>query len=241
MQGGPDQHRRPPEAPTAAQLESLHRIRGCVAAAGPPPSDLDGQRALSELLAKQGYRGESATLAPLDVHLLSLPPEGHVPKGLPALLGRHGSNFVEGLNKKILPKEEAKEKVRTCGVRRPYLDGGIRDPRRYRQLVGALQARGLIRFRRQVRCTVGIFAVWKKSGLQRLIIDARWSNCWFSDAGEVNLATGAAFSTIEVDEGEPIYLGQVDLADAFYHMALPHELQDLRVATAHRLDAALLQ
>eukprot|EP00974_Lingulodinium_polyedra_P036704 3518802-Lingulodinium_polyedra.AAC.1 len=44
---------------------------------------------------------------------------------------------------------------------------------------------------------VGLFAVWKKEGRQRLIADARLSNVLFTPCAPVELATGQALGAIE--------------------------------------------
>eukprot|EP00972_Heterocapsa_arctica_P072286 10677243-Heterocapsa_arctica.AAC.1 len=90
MQAGPVQHREVPAAPSLGQRLCLDRIRQAVADVGPRPSDLTGQEALSALLAKRGYAGETATLAPLDVDLLSLPVVGNHPVPLEDLLSDRG-------------------------------------------------------------------------------------------------------------------------------------------------------
>eukprot|EP00972_Heterocapsa_arctica_P082647 12177497-Heterocapsa_arctica.AAC.1 len=58
-----------------------------------------------------------------------------------------------------------------------------------------------------------MFAVWEKFDQQRFILDARLSNCWFSESDPVSLATGTAMGAIEVDGGGPVHLGQIDLAE----------------------------
>ena len=72
---------------------------------------------------------------------------------------------------------------------------------------------------------ISVFTVLKKSGKRRLVIDARMSNGWFDSLEAVDLATGMAFSTIDRDGPEPVVLGQVDIANAFYAIELPSELR----------------
>ena len=165
-------------------------------------------------------------LPPIDIDLLSLPPVGHRVLELPDMLGKYGEDLVGGLLSRQLPKEEAEIGLAECGVRRAYHDPGMHG-RKYGALVRALADRGLLEFRLHARETVGVFGVWKKSGKIRLIVDARRSNCHFAAAPPVALATGQAISSIEVDGHGPIQLGQVDIADAFYQLALPPELRDL--------------
>ena len=60
-----------------------------------------------------------------------------------------------------------------------------------------------------------------------MIVDARLSNMWFGAPEKVELATGTAFSQIEVDQGPPIEVAGVDIADCFYNIGLPNEFRDL--------------
>ena len=66
--------------------------------------------------------------------------------------------------------------------------------------------------------SVGVFAVAKKSGKQRLIIDARPANFWFGEPDSVSLATGAAMSYLEVPEDAGLWMATADIADAVYNM-----------------------
>ena len=68
----------------------------------------------------------------------------------------------------------------------------------------------------QVSCR-HIFCLFKKDGRLRLIIAGRIASCWFKAPDRVHLASGASFAKLEVDSDEGIWVGEVDLADAFYN------------------------
>ena len=75
-------------------------------------------------------RGNNIALAPLDVDLLSLPTAGSVPTDLASLLGDSGAAMVEEFVKcKVLPEEEAAERLRRSRVVKPYMDPGWRETR----------------------------------------------------------------------------------------------------------------
>ena len=97
-------------------------------------------------------------------------------------------------------------------------------PRRYLKLVRRLQGAGLVRFVAKCEERVGIFAVKKKNDGQRLILDCRHASCHFTDPPKVHLASGAAFASIEVEPGQQVYSGNVDIKVAFYAMELPGKL-----------------
>ena len=61
---------------TAAQSEVLKSLQQMVRRLGPPPEDMHGEGALTELFAKGGYSGQAGNLASLDVDALALPPDG---------------------------------------------------------------------------------------------------------------------------------------------------------------------
>ena len=214
---------------TTSQKCVLKHVLGCVDALGPPPVDDDGVRvpgrvALQELLAKQGYGG-GATVS-LDINLLSLPSLEGSPVPLEELLGPGGHQFVqEFVNSAVLPKNAAQSKAEASGLRSAYMDTSLRsDPARYGRLLERLRAAGMIEYRRSGKARCGLFAVHKKGGRQRLIVDARLSNCCFTDSKPVSLCSGATLGAIKMEEGEKLYVGQVDIENAFYGMFLPEEL-----------------
>ena len=214
--------------PSLAQRTALAEIEKCARRMGPPPPGLTGQGALRALLSKQGYASEPATLAPLDVHLLSLPPADRRPVSLQQLLGDASQEILERLHNNMVPMETGRQQARELGLARPYLDPGLRrHHKQHVQFVRLLHQRGLVEFRRSARVVIGAFAVWKKNQKQRLILDARASNCHWGRSPPVRLATGHAFSSLEVDAGPGVWLGGVDIADAFYAIELPQDFRDL--------------
>eukprot|EP00972_Heterocapsa_arctica_P101733 14988762-Heterocapsa_arctica.AAC.1 len=59
----------------------------------------------------------------------------------------------------------------------------------------------------------------------RFIRDARRANCWFGEPDPVELVTRLSMGAIEVDSADPIFLGQVDIADASYNLEHPVEIR----------------
>ena len=105
-----------------------------------------------------------------------------------------------------------------------YTDPGLRSPRRYQKLVRRSQSAGLVQFALDCECRVGLFVVKKKNDEQRLVLDCRRSSCHFSAPPKVHLASGQSFASIEVEPGQQVWLGNVDIKVAFYAMQLPAEL-----------------
>jgi hypothetical protein len=136
--------------------------------------------------------------------------------------------MVEEVSSKTRSREAAMHAKNSQGLSRPYLDHGLRRNRKaYVAFVRRFAAANCLEYRASCTESVGVFTVTKKNGKLRLIIDARLSNCWFEDPMAVDLATGMSFATIEVDSNEPLVLGQVDIANAFYAIELPEEFRTL--------------
>ncbi|CAK0894510.1 unnamed protein product, partial [Prorocentrum cordatum] len=113
------------------------------------------------------------------------------------------------------------------GLSRPYADPALRrSPRLYASVLKRLREASLVAWGVECKVSVGIFAAYKKSGKLRVIIDSRISSCWFDDSDAVHLASGSSFASIQAGSQDPICVGGVDVANAFYNAALPKGLQE---------------
>ena len=144
-----------------AQRTVVDRLVDAATRFGGPPSDLTRQGALEELLAKQGYAGESAAVAPLDVDRVALPPPGFRPVPLSEAAGAVGRSLTQRLLEAVLSKEDGEARVRELGLRRPYSDPAVRQrPFEYGKLIRRLHVSGLVKFRRRrPKRIVGLFVV----------------------------------------------------------------------------------
>eukprot|EP00959_Pyramimonas_sp_CCMP1952_P146326 3063205-Pyramimonas_sp.AAC.1 len=52
---------------------------------------------------------------------------------------------------------------------------------------------------------VGVFAVWKKDGRQKLVLDCRASKFYFEDPEHVELSTEASVACLVLPEGEGLW------------------------------------
>lgn len=213
---------------SVAQHSSVRRILSMVKSMGKPPSDMTSQGALDELRAKLGYDGQPSALAQLQEDLVSLPVAASQPAPLEKIL-RDGASFpCSLLNSKVLPQEAVDGLKAQSSLKKPYFDPLLKHNRRaYSSFIRKLFDSGVIEFSKTCREQCGLFCVWKKSGKQRLVVDARLTNLWFSSPEPVRLATGTSFGAIEVDDHGPIELAGVDISDAFYNIELPESLRDL--------------
>ena len=211
--------------PTLSQRICLAKLRQAVLDVGKPPDGITGEGALDELRTRPGY-ADCANLAPMDLQLLSLPSSGTVAASMEMVFGEAAEGFVQRLLSKVSAAEAVDEKKKVSELKSPYVDPLLKhNPRKYAEFCRMLEARGLVEYHASYMEQVGVFTVWKKNGKQRMVIDARMANLHFEEPEKVHLATGATFASMEVDEGPPIEVGGVDIADAFYHLQLVPELR----------------
>ena len=88
-----------------------------------------------------------------------------------------------------------------------------------------LLACGVLSLGFERRCDVGVFAVAKKNGRQRLVVDARRSILCFGSLPSVSLPTATSFARMEVPACQNLHCVQFDLANAFYQMEMPLDLR----------------
>ena len=208
-----------------ADAEDSVYLRGKVADFGLPPVDAIPRGSFAEIQGSEDYAGSRCDLAGLDVAKFSLPQVGFVSQKLEALMGDRHPDFIKDVCATVLPKAIGEEKVKEIGLVRPYSDPALRSRSVKLGLVKCLLARGLTELSTSDGVRVGIFCVWKSDGVKmRLIVDARISNCHFSEPTNPDLPTGASYARLRVKRGEVLNASGLDHKDAFYTMELPAEL-----------------
>ena len=214
---------------SGVQQEALDFVSKAVSAMGSPPEGLTCSEALRQLRATSGYVEDQATgaLAPYVPGNVSLPEEGWRPIALDALWGQDGRESVGSyVQQQLLPADEARCRLRACGVGRPYGDPRLKHPRTYGDFVKRLAQSNLVDFSSDPGFeSIALFFVTKKNGSLRMIVDARRSNCHFREPDHVSLCTGEGLAHIEVEKGEELQICSADLKDAFYHLELPSALR----------------
>ncbi|CAK0795370.1 unnamed protein product, partial [Prorocentrum cordatum] len=203
------------------------RVYAAAAAMGPPPA-LSPSGALQELRGCTVYEDVQSTVVPYDDMKASLPMSGNRPVPLAELFGAGGQAEVDGFLGSHLLKSEAASHNLKGAPRETYMDEVLRNsPRAYQRLVKRLERARMIDYTVQPQEFCSLFFVRKKNGSQRLVVDCRRSNCWFSAADPVQLSTGAGHGNLEVPDGARLCVGHVDIKDAFYHFELPERVRNL--------------
>ena len=170
------------------------------------------------------YRGNAASFEPLDLTRLSLRPPGTEPKPLAQLLGPTGTQAIQRfLAECLLPSGDVKRRLDDSGVLTPFLDPGLRrNERKYHRVIKRMHEASMLGYQLEPPLErIGFFAVGKKDGRQRLVVDCRRSNCHFSDPPRTKLPTSSSFSRLPIDPSSTIYSACWVLKDAFYQFELP--------------------
>ncbi|CAK0850468.1 unnamed protein product, partial [Prorocentrum cordatum] len=160
---------------------------------------------------------------------VSLPAAGSVPTPLARLWGSGGESTVARFaESQVLPIDVARMRLKDSGPLRPYGDPRLHSPSLYGEFIQRLVEAGVAELTLE-RPTevVDCFFVKKGGGKQRLVVDCRRSNQHFEPPAPVSLVSGDTLSQVHGDDslGQPVFIGQVDIKDAFYHMELPEGLR----------------
>ena len=146
------------------------------------------------------YFETTSTSTPLDVTMLSLPADGAEPRPLAELLGPAGAD------KSVLPTEVRGERLAAADALTAFMDPRMRKSHKaYTRLIQRLVRCGVLCYGTKFLCDVGLFEVAKKSGKQRLVVDARRANLCFDDPTGVSLPTSASFGRLEAAPGQILH------------------------------------
>ena len=232
---------------TASRVHRLHEeVQDDVEAAtlswyGRGPR-ISSQAAIAKLLRGRGVYSQPANagMVPLNPQTLSVPVSLDGAPSVLAVAPAGESDLLRDFEKRMLRSpEEVAEMNQQLGEARHYVDPGLRNRRRYANFIRKLCKVGLVSFSRTCRCRIGVFAVSKKNGSQRLIIDARPANRLFLPPPGVSLLTGEGLARMEVEIDDDaathralgalrVALGVADVSDCFHRLRFGPELQELK-------------
>ncbi len=142
-------------------------------------------------------------------------------------MGPSGRSYVKDfLSSLILSTESAAGSLVACAIQKPFMDPGLRkSTRRYHNFLRRLWNLNFIDVSFGRIAEVGVFAVTKKGGRQRMVLDCRLANCWFGPPAHCDLPTSASFTKVELGSNDELSISQFDLLNAFYQLGLPIELR----------------
>ena len=93
--------------------------------------------------------------------------------------------------------------------------------REYIKLVKRMLSIGMLSLTDSPREVNGIFTVHKDADYDRLIIDARFANCWFVEPPKTALPTPAHVVQLRLPSSERLLTGKADISNYYHHLRLP--------------------
>eukprot|EP00438_Fugacium_kawagutii_P028530 Skav222527 [mRNA] locus=scaffold2875:78605:82075:+ [translate_table: standard] len=223
---------------TVVQQSAIEMTRDVVAEAGPCPDDLNGLRAIQDMMKSHPAYGEPSTLAPFSSAKLKILQSTCRPKPLKQLVPPSVLPLLKRWKTHIeLSAKECKKKFDddpTCCPAKPYWDPVLRHNKieRTKLLVGLWKI-GVIGFRASVKAHIGLFFVRKKDpAFIRMVVDCRISNAHHKLPPVTRLGGGANFCDFDLSpdmmqahfgsSDEHVGFGcEMDVSDCFYQFGLP--------------------
>ena len=197
-------HLDPRHRPSEAQFASLARLSEAVEHDSPPPECPTPQAALSELLGSRAdsYGPALAKVATYRSDLVSCPASVGRASLVDCLPPYEWSLLTTESHRLFASPEHLKE-LRPPKV---FWDSTLRsDVSCYNEFVQQLHSRNMVQFRHSVWESVGIFFVHKTSGMLRMVVDARRTNCLLVMPPRTRLASTAAVVEYVAHAGEKMF------------------------------------
>ncbi|CAK0814691.1 unnamed protein product, partial [Prorocentrum cordatum] len=210
-----------------AQAEAVQHIKGVMErsqAVDAVPRPHEAARAL--LRSRAGYDSDEHIVSDYQEELLSVPAScKDCPYAVDVVPAEAASMLVDFEERMVRPDIEFWELEDNSEPVTPYMDRNLSGDRQaYIKFVRRLESIGVLRWCAAVKERATVFCVKKKSGMQRLVVDARRSNRRFRDPPGVELATAESLGLIEVDDDVEVFISTGDVRDAFYRFKIDVEL-----------------
>lgn len=223
---------------TVVQAAAIDNVRKMVAEAGKCPDDLDGRKALQDMMKSHPLYGEPSTLASYSPEKLKILKSTSRPKSLKSLVPPNVLPLLNRCKSHIeLSPSEVSAKFNAdplCCPKQPYWDPILKHSKSIRtQLIVDLWKVGVVDFRTSVKSHVGLFCVRKKDPAYiRLVVDCRIANAHHRAPPVTRLGSGANFCGLDLSPEmmeehfscakAPLGWGsEMDVSDCFYQFALP--------------------
>ena len=216
----------PAQRVSPAQSEAQRVLHRAAEAFTPPISRVSPQEALRALLRSSAVYGDGSSTAPYRADLLALPESSVQASPVQDLVRSEDSEYLVGFKEKILlSSEEFRETVASQGHVRVHVDPAFKRARVYKRFIWRLVSLGMVRLSLDAECECGVFCVWKKNGMQRLIVDARSINQRCRRPPPVRLCSGDGLGRLELPQEMHLHVAQADVDNCFHRMRMPTEIQ----------------
>lgn len=118
----------------------------------------------------------------------------------------------------LLPNTQVQERLRAAGLRKPR---AFADRSEYVRLVHRMLGLGMLSLTRSPRCVNGLFGTPKGEDRIRLILDARWANCYFVDPPHVTLPSPSHLAQLLAPPAGHFVTARMDLSNFYHQLLLP--------------------
>lgn len=166
---------------------------------------------------------------PYERDLVSLPACGTNPVSLHEVLDPIGREFVKDPFHSMMLSEDEWGVIQEQNANfKPYMDEVLQnDSAKYHIFIHDLFDKGMVDFDNAPQDLITPFFVHKKNNRQRFILDCRGVNRRFQPPPPLAMAAGSAWSRVQLQENDTLYVAQSDIKDYFYSLALPDSLRPL--------------
>ena len=208
-----------------AQSEAQRVLHRAAEAFTPPASRVSPQEALRALLRSSAVYGDGSSTAPYRADLLALPESSVRATPVQDLVRSEDSEYLVGFKEKILlSSEEFRETSQ--GHVRVHVDPALKRASFYKRFIWRLVlSLGMVRLSLDAECECGVFCVWKKNGMQRVIVDARSINQRCKRPPPVRLCSGDGLGRLELPQEMHLHVAQADVDNCFHRIRMSTEMQ----------------
>jgi hypothetical protein len=171
--------------------------------------------------------GPSPAIAPLICNRVSLPTRLANLSILQHLPAKYRQMYATESPALVLTASQYQERLRQWKLDGRSLPSAKIHGQRseYIKLVKLMLSIGMLSLTDTPRVVNGIFTVKKDDDTDRLIIDARFANAWFTKPPKTALPTPAHVVQLRLPEMEQLLIGKADLSNYYHHLQLPEWLR----------------
>ena len=180
----------------------------------PPTTLLSLDRSVS---VPSSYDSTSLEIIPIVAEAVALPDNlNHV--SLLSLVPTNISSVYSSPTQLLLPDSQVATRLHEAQLSKPKVLG---EHSEYILLVKRMLKLGMLDLTSSPKCINGLFGTPKPDGATRLILDARWANCFFIDPPHVELPSPTHFSQLVVGSKQKFTVAKLDLSNFYHQLTLP--------------------
>ena len=111
------------------------------------------------------------------------------------------------------------------GHARVHVDLALKRDSVYKRFIWRLVSLGMVRLSLDAECECGVFCVWKKNGMQLVIVDSRSIDQRCRRPPSVRLCSGDGLAGLKLLPEMHLHFARADVDDCFHRMRMHTEMQ----------------